>query len=249
MFEFITDQETFLKYIKGNEVIITLLPAIIIGFAVAILVIFFPKKQTSLSSKSSNFRNNTNTHTTSSSSSNIDDLITQDYTKEIEQVQNDSPPLRGSTEKYDWFQSEHEVELFVKLPKDIISKLNKIYHNSNISNGLKNLVKVDFKLNYISVLIDGNPLVEGKLYSAINPSECTWQLEGACDNDPYKLRVWIVLFKKVPTTGKLHWKSAIIGDKEVSFNYLLPDVYDVDTNDPNYIKDSINNVSNTYYVL
>ena len=140
----------------------------------------------------------------------------------------DSDILYGSNEKYDWNQSETEVELFVKLRT--VADYDKVRARD---------FDVIIRPSFLKVSIRGQTLIEGDLFDTVEQDECSWQMD---INDNGDKVIWITLFKAVPTVRNKHWKCVIKGDAEVNVAKLGPPVHGVDTSSPDSIKDAIKKV-------
>jgi len=130
--------------------------------------------------------------------------------------------LKGSTDKYDWQQTENELDLFVHLTNELAEAKSKD-------------IKIHFHPKTMVVQIIGAIHLEGELYAEIIPSECNWQIDS--DSSPRKL--WITLVKRTKTSRNLHWSCVLRGDKSIDTNSLGPMVSTIDTNDPVAMKKAV----------
>merc|ERR1711862_484840 len=73
----------------------------------------------------------------------------------------DSAPT-GETETYTWRQTSEDVE--VTLKKDGITKAD------------KKEVKITFTRQKLKLEVKGEKIIDGTLWSQIDPDECTWTL-------------------------------------------------------------------------
>jgi hypothetical protein len=147
---------------------------------------------------------------------------------------NDPDVLHGSTDQYDWSQTETEVEIFVKLDKV-----------ANLADLRAKQIRANITSTSLSVQVNGETLVKGEFPAKVLADDCTWQLEEP-RNAPK--RIWITLYKAVPTTRNQHWKSALKGDAEIDVAKLGPPVFGVDTNDPNRVQKFKDQVGSVYPV-
>jgi hypothetical protein len=56
----------------------------------------------------------------------------------------------------------------------------------------------------------GEKLLDDNFYEAVVPDECNWQIE---DLENGTRRLWINIFKRVPTSKQNHWKHILSGDE------------------------------------
>jgi hypothetical protein len=103
--------------------------------------------------------------------------------------------LHGFTEKYEWTQNDTDIEVYYALKGA----------DGNIA--AKN-VKVDIKPNRLTLLLNGEKVLDGEFYAPVIAGDCNWQLEGSGASK----RVWISLYKKEPTTKGKHWRCVFKGD-------------------------------------
>jgi hypothetical protein len=124
-----------------------------------------------------------------------------DYSKlKANKTMNDDDSIvYGSTETYDWSQSKTEMEVFVPgLPSSLRAKE----------------VTVDISARDITVSIQGEQKMKGRLYAEVIPDECSWQVEDETSSGGRKL--WVTLYKKVPTLQNKMWPCVIEGDSSKS---------------------------------
>lgn len=124
-----------------------------------------------------------------------------DYSKlkASKRMNDDDSIVHGSTETYDWSQSKTEMEVFVSnLPSSIRAKE----------------IEVDISSREIAVLVRGEEKMKGRLYAEVIPDECSWQVEDESSSGDRKL--WITLYKKVPTLQNKMWPCVIEGDSSKS---------------------------------
>jgi hypothetical protein len=133
--------------------------------------------------------------------------------------------LYGSTERYDWNQTESEVEMFVKL--------SGVSDTSDVR--AKN-IKVSITSTSMSIAVNGTTLVKGDLFAKVLSDDCTWQLEEPRNGEKV---VWITLFKAIPTARNQHWKSVLKGDATIDVSKFGPPVHGVDTSSPASMKKAI----------
>jgi len=151
-----------------------------------------------------------------------DESRNEDYKRLFEKAQNEPEILTGSTERYDWQQSESEVDVFIPLDKQFADAKSKE-------------IKVKFQPRRISIEICDSVHIEGDLYAEIIPSECNWQI----DQDAPTRKLWITLVKKIKTKGKLHWSCVLKGDEQIDTDKFSPMVTPIDTHDHEQMKKAI----------
>lgn len=120
-----------------------------------------------------------------------------DYSKlnASKKMNDDDSIVYGSTETYDWSQSKTEMEVFVpNLPSSLRAKD----------------ISVSITAREIAVSLEGEEKLKGRLYAEVIPDECSWQVEDETNSDGRKL--WISLYKKVPTLQNKMWPCVIEGD-------------------------------------
>lgn len=144
-------------------------------------------------------------------------------------TRNDPDILYGSTDKYDWTQTESEVEVFVKLDKF-----------SNFASLRAKDIRANITSTGLSVAVNGETLLKGDFPAKVLADDCTWQLEEPRNSDK---RIWITLYKAVPTMRNQHWKSVLKGDPEIDVGRLGPPVHGVDTSDKNAMKKAAQQVT------
>jgi HSP20 family molecular chaperone IbpA len=103
--------------------------------------------------------------------------------------------LSGKTDRYDWKQTETDVEMTLPIPPSIS----------------KRDVKVEVKSRHITLTISGVERVKGEFYAEIVPSEFTWHFEGEGENR----RIELIFEKKISTERNQHWKCVLKGDEQI----------------------------------
>lgn len=166
----------------------------------------------------------------------------QDYVEELKQEGRLLSNLKsGSTENYDWLQTESDIELYFHLqPNNMLVD--------------KKDIKVIFSSTKLEVFFQGRTLIAGRLYASVIADECNWQLDDTAGNTK---RLWITLTKKIPTIKKNFWRYIIANqvdcDNSATHNAALHDtatteeansiaepfIYDMDTSNPGAIKNAI----------
>lgn len=108
--------------------------------------------------------------------------------------------IAGSTSKYDWTQNEQEVDIYIPIQeysKGCVGKLD---------------IRIDIKTSFITVVIAGETILNDTFFAAVVPDECNWQIE---DIENSNRRIWINIFKRIPTTRQNHWQYILNGDKDM----------------------------------
>ena len=86
----------------------------------------------------------------------------ENNSKAIEKLLSKDEPteLGGKTEKYNWSQTDKEVEVYIQVPSNTKGK------------------DVNYKIssNHLTLKISGNVVIDGDLYAAVIPDECNWQI-------------------------------------------------------------------------
>jgi hypothetical protein len=139
----------------------------------------------------------------------------------------DGDVLRGSTETYEWSQSETEMEVWVFL-KDV--------PDSAALRGKD--IKVDISLQRLRIQVNGKVITDGELHGMVLVDDCFWQL----DEHKGDRVVWITLYKLAPTERNQHWRSVLKGDTEADLSSLGPPVHSVDAQDPAAVRHAIQQV-------
>jgi hypothetical protein len=149
--------------------------------------------------------------------------------KNLLDTRNDNEILYGKTEKYEWNQTETEVEMFLFL--------DSVEGNEDIR--AKNMT-VDIKKDSLKVSAYGKELINGIFFAKVLADDCTWQLDRSSDN---RKVVWITLYKASPTLRNQHWRSIIKGDPEIKVSHLGPPVHGIDVDSKSSIKNAAKMVS------
>ena len=109
----------------------------------------------------------------------------------------------GYTEKYEWQQTLDEVTGLVKLPAGTTAKMLDV-----------SISKFAFKISVKGKADE--PIVEGKWYEPVNPSESFWNIE----RDGDKCTMNLTLEK---INGRTWWKSFLKGDIEIDTQKVEPE--------------------------
>ena len=108
--------------------------------------------------------------------------------------------IAGTTPKYDWTQSEQEIDIYIPIQE---------YSKGRIT---KPDIQIDIKTSFIIVTIAGETILNDTFFAAVVPDECNWQIE---DLENSNRRLWINIFKRIPTTRQNHWKFILAGDQNI----------------------------------
>ena len=106
----------------------------------------------------------------------------------------------GATSRYSWKQSDEEIDIYIPIQE---------YKSGSVT---KSDIKVDIRASFIAVTIAGETLLNDIFYAAVVPDECNWQIESTGDSGR---RLWINIYKRIPTTKQNHWKHILIADQNV----------------------------------
>ena len=85
----------------------------------------------------------------------------------------------------------------------------------------------------------GMTAASGKLFAAVKPEECTWQIERGGQKGDGGDEVWLTLRKQKPTTKSMHWRSVIQGHAGVDPKRFGPTVMTVDPSDPDSMRRAV----------
>lgn len=136
--------------------------------------------------------------------------------------------LSGSTDKYDWQQSDSEVDMFLRLG-----------HIEDVANIRSKEVKVDIGRTALTVTIRGKVELQGDFYAEVTPDDCNWQMDEGEDGTR---RLWITLTKRTKTARNSHWTCFLRGDATVDTVKLGPQAVALDTSDPAALKAAVANL-------
>jgi len=137
---------------------------------------------------------------------------------------------RGSDPKYDWTQTEHELEMHVKIPA------NQTFSAEQISTLTRKDVTCKINSNRIEIKLYNELLLDGDFYASVDPEECNWQLMVKNTSNP---TLWVSLFKRVPTARKQFWKCVLLGDEKIVTNERGAPIFSIGGDDPNEMKSAL----------
>lgn len=137
----------------------------------------------------------------------------------------DSDIIYAKTDRYDWNQSESDIDVFVHL-KSI----------KDAGNVRAKDVNVSIKSTSLSISVNGTKLIEGDFFAKVLADDCTWQMDTASSGERV---IWLTLYKSVPTVRNRHWTCVLKGDEKIKVSHLGPPVHGVDVNDPDAIRKSM----------
>lgn len=149
-----------------------------------------------------------------------------DYDK-ILSVEKDDDVIHAQSDKYDWCQTENEIEAFIHL-KDF---------DSHISG---REIDVVMTMKHLKVIVQRKLLIDQDFFANIKPDDSFWTLSKDKDGNPF---IWLTISKAVPTQRNHHWKSVLKGDQEINVDKLGPTLRSVDPNDPASIKKAVAQVN------
>jgi hypothetical protein len=118
-----------------------------------------------------------------------------EYLRKIVEAQAENDALYGKTDKYEWKQGEHEVELWFPVDAAITRKN----------------VKLEVSNKRIGISINGSKIVEGSFYADIIAEDSNWQFEEADGTR----RFVFTAPKREPTKRNQHWRSMLKGDATI----------------------------------
>lgn len=142
--------------------------------------------------------------------------------------------LKGKTSKYEWYQTSHEVELYL-----LVNSLGLDVDAKAIS---KKDVQVNLLAYKLSVTLMGKVVVDDYLFDEINPNECNWQLDKANNNDDVK--IWITLNKKTPSRSGHYWRYVLANDEVIEKTAAGKPIHRIDPNDPASIRSAMRTLQN-----
>ena len=155
-----------------------------------------------------------------------------DYKNLLDQSRQADEILTGSTDRYNWQQTESEMEVFVPLKKE-----------SGFADVKSKEIKVLFSSKTLFVKIRDVMHLEGELYAEVIPSDCTWQIDDSGEevdgSSGSGRRLWITLAKRTKTARRLHWTCVLRGDQTVDTGSLGPMVSTLDASDPAALKKAV----------
>ena len=136
----------------------------------------------------------------------------------------DDPTLYcGETADYTWAQTSEEIEITV--PQ---------VDGTNLD---RKAVSVEFHNERVVVIVQNKLILDGATPAPIDPDESHWVIERKASTPA---AVVVTLAKKKRTTkANEHWRSVIIGHKEVDASKLGPQIIRMDGSDPDSIKNAV----------
>ena len=86
--------------------------------------------------------------------------------------------------------------------------------------------------------------MDGKPYAAVDPDECTWQIERGDKKGGKKGdEVWVTLKKQKPTMKSMHWRCVVQGHAEINPRKFGPAVMTVDPNNPESMRRAVEGIT------
>lgn len=127
-----------------------------------------------------------------------DDKVTPEEEEELRRkfLSSDVVDSSGGNSRMTWTQDDNEIDVYIPIPADIQETIT------------PKGIKVIFKTSSLSVTILDRVIINGPLVSDIVASDSIWQLERVGS----ARRIWITLFKKIPTDAKTHWGAILAED-------------------------------------
>ena len=108
----------------------------------------------------------------------------------------------GTTEKYSFSQTDEEIDFIL---------LNKVQVFPSGIEWNKKELKVIIQPSKLSILLRGEILLEGSLYAAVDPDECTWQVDTDVFGDK---TLSVSLQKSEPTDEGKYWPCVLKADEK-----------------------------------
>eukprot|EP00947_MAST-08B_sp_MAST-8B-sp1_P000385 g385.t1 len=124
--------------------------------------------------------------------------------------------LGGETDRYNWTQTDYEVDVSVPVPPGTTAKS----------------VRCTFAPTKLVLQVDGCPPLEGEFHRPVKSEECVWMLEGQGE----ERAVAINLIKKKRTQKNQHWRTVLRGDAEIDTTKFGPQIVPVDSTNPEAMK-------------
>jgi hypothetical protein len=157
--------------------------------------------------------------------------LTDTYKEQLEKELAELGPeaTGGKTDKYEWNQTDEEVDVEIPLtkfdPTPTVREIN-----------------VSFKGSALKVTVRREVYIEGEFFEKVKVDDCCWTLERTTDSVTLQLS----LVKSVSADGKTHryWPCVLKGDPMVNIpRGSLPSVETLDPSDPAAIKQAMKAVS------
>lgn len=165
-------------------------------------------------------------------SANIADADTKTFAEMMEEKINEDS-LKGKTSKYEWFQTSHEIEMYLLL------------NSLGVDVDTKTISKKDVQVNLlpykIIVTLMGKVVIDDYLFDEIIPNECNWQLEKGDNNS---MKIWITLFKKAPSRSGHYWRYILANDEVIEKTAAGKPIHRIDPNDPASIRSAMRTLQN-----
>jgi len=109
----------------------------------------------------------------------------------------------GDNDKYSWTQTSNELELRIPLQEGTSARQ----------------LNVDLKKETLLVGVKGSePIINGKLHSRINPSECFWDVEDT--------KLLVVTLQKENKREEL-WNCVVEGDPKINTRKAKPETFEL----------------------
>jgi hypothetical protein len=150
-----------------------------------------------------------------------------DYSRITEpERHNDDVFLKGKSDKYEWTQSEDELEVTIPL-----IRFGDTVHS--------NEVHVEMTPRRLKVVIRREVFIDGEFYAPIRSDDSVWLLDNNTVGNPH---IVLNLEKVTITTKNQHWKSLIKGDAEINVGRFGPPIEELDASDPDSVREAIRKV-------
>lgn len=170
-------------------------------------------------SENENKNNDSNAEKKQNEPRNEDDILQNLLDRQKEDV------LWGRTDKYEWKQTESEIDLYLFVARNVTSK------------------DVDLVIKSQSFCLKIKEIIwlEGVFNAEVIPSECNWQLNITFTD---QVQIEINLVKKMRTQRNGHWKCVFQGEKEVDTSVLGPAIHAINPQDPKSIRSALAMMNN-----
>lgn len=142
--------------------------------------------------------------------------------------------LKGKTSKYEWYQTSHEIEMYL------------LVNSLGVDVDTKTLSSKDIQVNLLayklSVTLLGKVVIDDYLFDEIDPNECNWQLE---KDDNNNIKIWITLIKKAPNRTGHYWRYILANDEIIEKTAAGKPIHRIDPNDPASIRSAMRTLQNS----
>lgn len=156
-----------------------------------------------------------------------DNEAEDEYQSLLNPNHNDDRPIVGKTDRYEWTQTNEEIEVYIPLSK----------YGDSISSREVNVTIGTYKF---SVVVRREVIFTEEFSHAVKVDDSCWMIDNNTIGDPH---IWLTLTKSQPTVRNQHWKSLFKGGPEINVGKLGPPVHAFDVNDKDSIRNAMKSVS------